>query len=41
VLAGLGREFARPEVAEIAQASPKETADAISEVILQGLLGKR
>ena len=41
VLAGLGREFARPEVAEIAQASPKETADAISEVILQGLLAKR
>jgi AcrR family transcriptional regulator len=41
VLAGLGREFARPEVAEIAQVSPKETADAISEVILQGLLAKR
>lgn len=38
VLGGLGREFARPEVAEIAQASPKETADAISELILQGLL---
>ncbi len=41
VLAGLGREFARPEVAEIARVSPKETADAISEVILQGLLAKR
>jgi AcrR family transcriptional regulator len=41
VLAGLGREFARPEVAEIAQASPKETADTISEIILQGLLAKR
>ena len=40
VLAGLGREFARPEVAVIAKASPKETADAISEVILKGLLGK-
>ena len=40
VLAGLGREFARPEVAEIAQASPKQTADAISEIILQGLLAK-
>ena len=40
VLAGLGREFARPEVAEIAQASPKETADTISEIILQGLLAK-
>ena len=41
VLAGLGREFARPEIAEIAQASPKETADAIAEIILQGLLAKR
>ena len=41
VLAGLGREFARREVAEIAQASPKETADAISELILQGLLATR
>ena len=41
VLGGLGREFARPEVAEIAEASPKETADAIAEVILQGLLAKR
>ena len=38
VLGGLGREFARPEVAEIAHAGPKETADAISELILQGLL---
>jgi AcrR family transcriptional regulator len=41
VLAGLGREFARPEVAETAQASPKETADAISEIILRGLMAKR
>jgi AcrR family transcriptional regulator len=41
VLAGLGREFARPEIAEIAQGSPKETADAIAEIILQGLLAKR
>jgi AcrR family transcriptional regulator len=41
VLGGLGREFARPEVAELAEASPKETADAISELILQGLLAKR
>lgn len=41
VLGGLGREFARPEVAAIAQASPKETADAISELLLQGLLAKR
>ena len=38
VLAGLGREFAQPEVAGITQASPKATADAISELILQGLL---
>jgi AcrR family transcriptional regulator len=37
VLGGLGREFSRPEVAEVARASPKETADAISELILQGL----
>ena len=41
VLGGLGGEFARPEVAEISEASPKETADAISELILQGLLAKR
>ncbi len=41
VLGGLGGEFARPEVAEIAEASPKETADAIAELILQGLLAKR
>jgi AcrR family transcriptional regulator len=41
VLGGLGGEFARPEVAEIAQASPKETADALTELILQGLLAKR
>ena len=38
VLGGLGREFGRPEVAEICDGSPKETADAIAEVILQGLL---
>ncbi|MGH0037486.1 MAG: TetR/AcrR family transcriptional regulator [Myxococcota bacterium] len=41
VLGGLGREFARPEVAEIARASPKETADGIAELILQGLLATR
>jgi AcrR family transcriptional regulator len=41
VLGGLGREFAQPEVAEITQASAKETADAISEIILQGLLAAR
>jgi AcrR family transcriptional regulator len=41
VLGGLGREFARPEVAEIAEASPKESADAITEIVLQGLLASR
>jgi AcrR family transcriptional regulator len=41
VLASLGGEFARPDVAEAAQASPKETADAISEIILRGLVAKR
>jgi len=41
VLGGLGREFARPEVADIARASPKETADSISELILRGLVAKR
>jgi AcrR family transcriptional regulator len=41
VLGGLGREFARPEVAEIVHGTPKETADAISELILQGLLATR
>ncbi len=37
VLGGLGREFARPEMAERAGASPKSTADAIAEIILRGL----
>jgi len=37
VLGGLGREFARPEVAAAAAAPPKATADAIAEVILRGL----
>jgi len=38
VLAGLGREFSRPEVSELVHASAKDTADSISELILQGLL---
>lgn len=38
VLAGLGREFARPEVAEVAQASPKATVEAIAEILLCGLV---
>ncbi len=37
VLGGLGREFARPEVAELSSASPKATADAVAEIILRGL----
>lgn len=37
VLGGLGREFARPEVAELAAASPKATADAIADILLRGL----
>ena len=37
VLGGLGREFARPDVAEVAKASPKATADALAEIILRGL----
>jgi AcrR family transcriptional regulator len=37
VLGGLGREFARPEMAELAGSSPKATADAIAEIILRGL----
>jgi AcrR family transcriptional regulator len=37
VLGGLGREFSRPEVAEMAAASPKATANAITEIILRGL----
>ncbi len=37
VLGGLGREFARPEVAELATASPKATADAIADILLRGL----
>ena len=37
VLGGLGREFARPEVAEVSAASPKATADAIADILLRGL----
>ena len=37
VLGGLGREFAQPETAGVAAASPKETADAIVEIFLRGL----
>ena len=37
VLGGLGREFSRPDLAEIATRSPKQTADDIADVILRGL----
>ena len=37
VLGGLGREFSRPEVASLVAASPKETADALSEIVIAGL----
>ena len=37
VLGGLGREFARPEVAPSLEASPKQTADAVADVLLEGL----
>lgn len=38
VLGGLGREFARPDVAQrVVSSTPKQTADAITEIILRGL----
>jgi AcrR family transcriptional regulator len=37
VLGGLGREFARPEVAEVAAGSPKAAADALVDILLRGL----
>jgi AcrR family transcriptional regulator len=38
VLGGLGRELSRPEVAESALAgTPKQAADAITEIVLRGL----
>lgn len=37
VLGGLGREFARSEVAEAVGASTRVTADAIADLILRGL----
>ena len=37
VLGGLGREFAQPEAAAVAAASPKQTANAVAEIILRGL----
>ncbi len=40
VLGNLGLEFARPEFAEITQASPKETADQVADLILEGLMSR-
>jgi AcrR family transcriptional regulator len=37
VMAGLGRDFARPEVISTLRSSPKEAADALVDVILRGL----
>ncbi len=37
VLGGLGREFGRPELAELIAVPPKKTADDIAEIILRGL----
>ena len=40
VLGGLGREFSRPEVASLIADSPKQTADALADVILAGLVSE-
>jgi AcrR family transcriptional regulator len=37
VLGGLGREFSRSEVMPLISGSPKQTADAIAEIVLRGL----
>ncbi len=37
VLGGLGREFARPRLLRRIATSPKDTADAVAEIILRGL----
>lgn len=37
LLGGLGREFARPEVADAAHASPTDTVAALTEIVLRGL----
>lgn len=38
VIAGLGREFSRPEVIPTLTSSPKEAADTMVDVILRGLV---
>lgn len=37
VLGGLGREFARPELEDVIAGSPKESADALTQIVLRGL----
>jgi hypothetical protein len=37
VMAGLGRDLARPEVISTLRSSPKDAADAMVDVILRGL----
>jgi len=41
VMAGVGRDFARPEVLATLQSSPKEAADRVVDVILRGLGSRR
>lgn len=41
VLGGLGREFARPEIADSIRSSPKQAADVITDIMLAGLQAKR
>ncbi len=40
VLGGLGREFSHPEVASLIADSPKQTADALADIILAGLVSE-
>jgi hypothetical protein len=40
VLGGLGSEFSKPEVEEVVVGTAKEAADAVAEVIFQGLKGR-
>ena len=40
VLGGLGREFARAEVAPSLGASPKATTDAVAAIVLEGLIAR-
>jgi AcrR family transcriptional regulator len=39
VMAGVGRDFARPEVISTLESSPKDAADAVVDVLLRGLGG--